>query len=480
MEMVNSSQILSSVETLQSRIKGSVLIPGDADYAKASQPWNLSHSQHPAVVVMAKNAKDVAEAIHFADDNDFGVAILATGHGVSLAADNAVLINTSPMQAVRIDPVTKSAWVEAGVKWGSVLEKAQVFGLAPLLGSTTDVGVVGYTLGGGMGWLARKYGLSADSVNFFEMVTADGRILHVSQSENSDLFWALCGGGGSFGVITGMEIKLYAVDTVYAGNLLYPAQIAKEVFVHYKEWIANAPDELTSSISIMNFPPVPAVPEFLRGKSFAIVRGCYSGTIEKGEELLKWWREWQAPVIDDFKAIPFTMADVISNDPVDPVPDHSSAVWLREINEDVFDLMIKYTTMPSALTIVEVRHAGGAIARVKPGTNAYGNRDANHILHMLAFVPGPEAMQAARTTVTAFKHDLQPYTTGGVYINFLVGEEKWEQTKRAFSAETYQRLQVLKAKYDGKNRFRYSFNIPVAAKEGSSSVLDSINKLSEN
>ncbi len=480
MEILSSSQILSTVESLQARIKGSVFIPGDAGYAQASQPWNLSISQQPTVVVMAKSAKDVAEAIHYADDHNLGVAIQATGHGVSLAADNAVLINTSQMQGVRIDPVTKTAWVEAGVKWGLVLEKAQVFGLAPLLGSTTDVGAVGYTLGGGMGWLARKYGLSADSVNFFEMVTADGRILHVSQSENSDLFWALCGGGGSFGVITGMEIKLYPVATVYAGNLLYPIENAKEVFVHYREWIASAPDELTSSIAIMNFPPIPQVPDFLRGKSFAIVRGCYSGPIEKGEELLKWWRKWQAPIVDDFKAIPFTMADTISNDPVAPSAAQVSSSWLREISDDMLDVMLNYGAAPSAFTVVEIRHAGGAMARVKADANAYGNRTATHILEMIAITPTPEAHEFAKEQIKKFKQALQPYSTGGVYINFLDGAEKWEETKRAFSPENYQRLRELKAKYDPKNRFRFSFNIPAATKEGTSGVLDSVTKLSKN
>ncbi len=480
MEILNSSQILSTVEDLQSRVKGNVIIPGDAGYTQASQPWNLSISQRPTIIVMAKNAKDVVEGIRFADDHDLGVAILATGHGVSLVADNAVLINTSQMQGVRIDPVTKTAWVEAGVKWGSVLEKAQVFGLAPLLGSSSDVGAVGYTLGGGMGWLARKFGLSADSVNFFEMVTADGHIRHVSQSENSDLFWALCGGGGSFGIVTGMEIKLYAVDTVYAGNLFYPIQNAKEVFAHYREWITNAPDELTSSIAIMNFPPIPQVPDFLRGKSFAIVRGCYSGQIDTGEELLKWWREWQAPVIDDFKAIPFTMADTISNDPVDPAPSQVSSSSLREISDDMLDVMLNYGAAPSAFTVVEIRHAGGAMARIKADTNAYGNRTATHILEMIAITPTPETHEFASEQIKKFKQALQPYATGGVYINFLEGAEKWEQTKNAFSPENYQRLRELKAIYDSKNRFRFSFNIPAATKEGNSGVLDSVTKLSTN
>jgi len=480
MEMLSSSQILSTIEALQSRLNGYAYIPGDADYARASQPWNLSYSQHPNVIVMVKNARDVVEAIRYAASNDLGVAIQATGHGISLSADNAVLINTSLMQDIRIDAITKTAWVEAGIKWGSVLEKAQAAGLAPLLGSSTDVGAVGYTLGGGMGWLARKYGLSADSVNFFEMVTADGHILHVSESQNADLFWALCGGGGSFGVVTGMEIKLYPVTTVYAGNLLYPIQNAKEVFVHYKVWIAIAPDELTSSIAIMNFPPLPEFPEFLRGQSFAIVRGCYSGSIEQGEALLKWWRDWQTPAVDDFKDLPFSMAAAISNDPVDPVPDQSSAVWIREINDEIFDLMIGYGHAASPFVIVEVRHAGGAIARVPAGTNAYGNRDANHILQVIAITPTPEAVAACRDHINQFKKAVQPYLTGGVYLNFLIGAEKWEQTKKAFSPETYERLRMLKAKYDADNRFRFSFNIPAAVNDTTKMSLDSQTKLSAN
>jgi hypothetical protein len=480
MEMMQSSLILSTIDALQSRLKGSAFIPGDAGYDQASQPWNLNFKHRPTVVVMAKNTRDVVEAIRFAGLNDLGVAIQATGHGVSLAADNAVLINTALMQDIRVDAITQTAWVEAGVKWGSVLEKAQAVGLAPLLGSSTDVGAVGYTLGGGMGWLARKFGLSADSVNFFEMVTADGHVLHVSQEENSDLFWALCGGGGSFGVVTGMEIKLYPVTTVYAGNLMYPIQNAKEVFIHYREWIANAPDELTSSIVIMNFPPIPQVPDFLRGQSFAMVRGCYVGPLEEGEKLLKWWRDWQAPIVDDFKPMPFNVAGMISNEPNEPSHGHASAIWIRELSDEMLDVMIRYGTAPSPFIVTEVRHAGGAIARVKPGTNAYGNRDASHVLEVVSITPTAEALEACHEAVKALKQALQPYSTGGVYINFLEGQEKWEETKRAFSAETYQRLRVLKAKYDAKNRFRFSFNIPAAVNDLTNMSLDKRTKLSSN
>src|SRR5690606_4233156 len=179
-------------------------------------------------------------------------------------------------------------------------------------------GAVGYTLGGGIGWLSRKYGLSSDSVLWFDVVTAEGRLICASETENSDLFWALRGGGGSFGIVTGMQIKLYPVATLYAGNLFYPAEMAKEVFVRYREWIKNAPDELTSSISIFNYPPFPEVPEPVRGKSFVQVRGAYSGDVEEGKALLKYWLDWNEPAINMWGVLPFSMVELISNDPKDP------------------------------------------------------------------------------------------------------------------------------------------------------------------
>src|SRR5690606_20235033 len=194
----------------------------------------------------------VAAAVRFARANDMHVVVQATGHGFTLPANDAVLINMSRMNYVDVNADAQTAWIEGGSKWWPVLEKAQAVGLMPLLGSTPDVGAVGYTLGGGVGWLARKYGLSADSVNAFEVVTADGEILWASDHENSDLFWALRGGGGSFGVVTGMEIRLYPVTTVYGGNLYYPAEMAKEVMTRFREWIKTTPEELTSSVVLMN------------------------------------------------------------------------------------------------------------------------------------------------------------------------------------------------------------------------------------
>ena len=359
-------------------------------------------------------------------------------------------------------PPGQTAWVEAGAKWGEVLAKTQAVDLAPLLGSSPDVGVVGYTLGGGFGWLGRKYGLAADSVRFFEVVTADGRLLRAGETENSDLFWGLRGGGGSLGIITGMEIKLYPVSTVYGGNLIYPIELAKAVFSRYRNWIASAPDELTSSIALMNFPPIPEIPDPLRGQSFVMVRGCYCGPVEQGEALIQMWREWQAPFIDDFKVMPFSQVATISNDPVDPLPGLSTGAWLRTLSDEAIDILIQHLAPgdgPSPLVFAEVRHVGGAVARVNSQANAYGNREASLLLQMAGVTPTPEAHRHLAHYTAQIKAQLRPYLTGGVYLNFLEGEESQQRVADGFSPEAYRRLTALKAAYDPDNHLHSGFNI---------------------
>lgn len=446
----------------QENIIGQVLFPGDADYDRYRQAWNLTVDQHPAVIVVAENAADIQQAVRFANSQDLSIAVQSTGHGVARPADGSLLIVTSRLQSLKIDPESQTAWLGAGLKWGAVLPKTQEYGLAPLLGSSPDVGVVGYTLGGGMGWLARKYGLSADSVLAFELVTPDGELRRASTSEHPDLFWGLRGGGGNFGVITAMEIKLYPVTTVYGGNLFYPPALAREVGRRYRAWIAEAPEELTSSFVLMNLPDIPDLPDFLRGKSFAIVRGCYTGPVELGEALLQPWRDWHAPLMDDFKAMPFAQVATISNDPEGPVPGLSSGAWLHELSDTAIELLIQYgqpETGRSPFTVTEVRHAGGAIKLGSEQASAYGNRHAEHILQVIGMTPTPEAQHAFHEYVARFKQDLSPHMTGGVYLNFLDGAEARLRTRDGYSPEAYQRLQSLKQQFDPGNRFSHSFDI---------------------
>jgi len=446
---------------LQSRIQGAVIAPGDPRYDERRAAWNLTVDQQPALIVAAEGAHDIAAAVRFAREADLKVAVQATGHGVIRPANGSLLINTANMPQVTVNAEARTAWVSAGAKWAKVLEAAHAVGLAPLLGSSPDVGAVGYTLGGGMGWLARKHGLSIDSVNCFEVVTTDGQIVEASDAQNSDLFWGLRGGGGGLGVITGMEIRLYPIAEFYGGNLYYPIEHAHEVFACYREWIANAPDELTSSIVIMNYPPLPFFPEPLRGKTIAQVRGAYCGPIEQGEALLKFWRDWRTPVIDDFAARPFSDIAKVSNDPVDPMADMFSGGWLADLSDETLATLIEYGSAvrrPSPLILTEVRHAGGAIARVDPNSNVFGHRTAPHVLAMIGAALNPEMHTALRQHLDQFKQALQPHLLG-VYLNFLEGEEARTRVREAFSAGAYRRLQTIKSRYDPDNRFSHSYDL---------------------
>lgn len=460
--MQKESLFTTKIE-LPAQLQGKVLTSEDAAYQEERLAWNRCVDQYPTFIVLAQSAADVAAAVVFARENQLDVAVQSTGHGNIRPADNCLLIRTSGMNGVAIDAKAQTAWVEAGVTWGTVLARAQAVGLAPLLGSAPHVGAIGYTLGGGMGWLARKYGLSADNVKRFELVTAVGELIQVSATEYPDLFWGLRGGGGTLGIVTGMEIQLYPVTTVYGGNLYYPAPMAKAVFAHYRRWLESAPDELTSSVALMNFPPIPEMPDFLRGQSFVIVRGCYCGSIADGERLLAHWREWQAPLLDDFKAMPFSEVATISNDPVDPMPGLSSGAWLHNLTDEAVETLIRYIFVkdgPPPFILAEVRHAGGAMSRVQAQANAYGNRQAQHLLQVVGVTPTPEAHSALRQTIARMKRELQGALTGGVYMNFLEGVESQQRVRDGLTDQGYERMASLKAAYDPDNRFSYAFQIP--------------------
>lgn len=456
---------LVAVPILNSQLNGRVILPDDPEYDSARRAWNLAVEQNPAVIVVAKTAQDIAAAVNYARNHELGVAVQATGHGNVRPADDCLLILTHEMTGVEVDPLSGTARVEAGVKWGAVLALAQQHGLAPLLGSSPEVGAIGYTLGGGLGWLGRKYGMSTDNVVQFEVVTADGRIRIASATENPELFWGLRGGGGSLGVVAAMTIRLFPVTEVYAGNLYYPIALAGDVFRHYRSWIAGAPDELTSSVLVMNFPPLPNLPEMLRGQSFAIVRGCYCGPVTEGEQILRHWREWQQPLIDDFKTIPFSQAAIISNDPVDPLPSFQTGAWLRELSDPAIEAIVHYargTEQMHNLIFAEIRHAGGAIQRVSADSAVFGNRDAELLLWLVGLTPTTEDHQALVAYLDRLKTVLRPYLTGGVYMNALEGIESQQRIRSGLAPGGYDRLALVKAQVDPDNLFGFTFNVSPA------------------
>jgi len=264
----------STLETLRAGLRGTAYAAGEEGYDEACRAWNLNARQEPALVVMAEGAADVMAAVSFARGAGMGVGVMATGHGMGAPCDGGVLVNTSRMRGVRVDPVARTARVEAGALWTDVIPEAQAHGLAGLVGSSSHVGVVGYTMGGGFGWLGRRFGLNAASVTGADVVTADGELLRVSADEHPDLFWGLGGGGGNFGIVTSLEFKLHPLTVVYGGNAFYPVERAREVLELYARWSADLPDEMTTAVAFMNIPPLPDIPEPLRGGSFVVVRAA--------------------------------------------------------------------------------------------------------------------------------------------------------------------------------------------------------------
>jgi FAD/FMN-containing dehydrogenase len=259
----------STLQELRAGLRGASYVPGEESYDEGREAFNLNAHQHPALVVMAAGPADVVAAVRLARDEGLGVGVLATGHAVAAPCDGGVLINTSRMRGVRVDPEAQTARVEAGALWADVTAESQLFGLAGLRGSASGVGVVGYTMGGGFAWLGRKYGFNADTLREADVVSADGELLRVSAYEHADLFWGLKGGGGNFGIVTSMEFALYPLTTVYGGNLFYPLERAAQVLELYSKWVDTLPDEMTTAVAFMNFPPFPEIPEpFAASRSY--------------------------------------------------------------------------------------------------------------------------------------------------------------------------------------------------------------------
>lgn len=446
------------VEELQKQVAGAVLTPGDGEYEQARRAWDLTFTHHPAVILIANQAQDVVAGVRFAHETGLGVAVQSTGHGMQQPADDNMLVVTSRMKAVQVDAKARTARVEAGALWHQIIEAGAPHGLAPLLGSSPHVGVVGYTLGRGIGWLSRKYGFAADSVRWIELVTADDVLRRASPTENSDLFWGLRGGGGNFGVVTAMEFELYPVATIYGGMLTYPGELAGEALRFYREWIKAVPDELTSSIAILKFPALPQLPKELHGKILVWVRAAYAGDAAAGAAQMQPWLDWHAPESSTFREMPFSEIGTIQNDPVQPTAGFGSNELLDALSDEAIDVLMCFATHPeSPVAFTELRHAGGAIARVDANSSAINHRDALLYLQLGGPTPTPELYEAAKTYIPQVKAALRPYLRGNVYLNFVKGGEARERIRDAYTPETFERLVALKAKYDPENMFRYSY-----------------------
>lgn len=450
-----------NVAPLKASFTGTIYTPAEAGYEQARLGYNLSIDHHPALVFVPQSAQDVVVGVRFARENGLSIAIQVTGHGQQASVgEDAALFITTQMRGVEIDPEAHTARAEAGAIWGQVVKAGAQYGLAPLNGSSPHVGVVGYTLGGGIGWLARKFGLAADSVRSIEIVMADGELRHASADENRDLFWAVLGSGGNFGIVTAITFSLYPLKTIYGGSLVYPAELARDAMRFFRDWVKTVPDELTSSLTVFKFPHAPIVPEHLRGKVQVILRAVYAGSEQDGAQWLQPWLDWQAPQQNTFAEIPYTEIGTISNDPTDPAAVSGSNELLNDLSDDAIDVMVRYATDPqSPFVINEIRHAGGAIRRAAADANAIGIRGAEFFLQMGGRTPTKEAYDFMQSYFRRYQAALKPYLNGGVYLNFHSNPDAPSRSKDAYQPDDYARLVALKAHYDPANAFRHSFQL---------------------
>jgi hypothetical protein len=445
--VATAAPVHTGIDALRPLVAGDVHAPGDPGYDDARSAFNLALDLRPAAIVVADSAADVVNTVRFAAAAGLRIAPQGTSHGASALGglEDAILLKTTRLRGVEIYPATRTARVEAGAEWQDVTEPAAEHGLAGLAGSAADVGVVGYTLGGGMGWLARRYGLSANSVVAVDIVTPDGELVRADAQHEPDLFWAVCGGGGSVGVVTAIEIRLYPVRELYAGVLFFPLERASEVLHAWREWTETVPDEVTSVGRILQFPPIPDIPEPLRGNSFAVVEAAYMGDEFEGAELIRPLREL-GPVMDTFAMIPAPALQQLHMDPPEPVPYEGDGMFLADAPAGAIDAMVAAAGPGSGspLLSVELRHLGGALAN-GPADAAQGRIDAKYGMFAVGMAVTPEMADAVGSHVRVIKETLAPWRAGFDYYNFV---ESQASAREVLPGDSYRRLRAIKAKYD--------------------------------
>ncbi len=437
-------------------IAGPVHVPGDDSYDAARLPWQRRIDPYPALIAEANGKRDVQAAVRFAREHDLPLAVQATGHGTVAPADGSLLLKTSQMRSVEVNAGERVARVGPGALWSDVIAAGAPHGLAPLSGTSATVGVTGYTLGGGAGWLSRAYGYAADSVLRAEVVTADGELLAVSAGEHPDLFWALRGGGGNFGVVTALEFRLCPVDRVYGGMAMFDAARAADAFAVYREWALDEPDESNTALVVMTVPPLPQLPEAVRGRRVLMLRTLYLGGPEEAGRVLEPLLDGAGPPLMNGLAEASYADATAMGPPPPPAFAETHFELLREVPDEVISTAVEADGRVSA---VELRHWGGAMARPEDGAGPIGHRDVPFSVVAMAQVEDREQLAAAEAGVAELAAALRPHATGGSFLNFLGDPGR---TASAYTPEDYRRLVGVKRAYDPDNLFGANHNIPPA------------------
>jgi FAD/FMN-containing dehydrogenase len=450
----------SAIDDLSARMRGALLRPGEPGFDEARVLWNAMIDRYPALIAQCAGVADVLDALALARDNDLTVAVRAGGHNVAGTAlcDGGLVIDLTRMKGIRVDPATRRARDDGGVTWGELDREAQVFGLATTGGVIPATGVSGLTLGGGIGWLMRKHGLSCDNLLSADVVTADGRLVTTSANENPDLFWGLRGGGGNFGVVTSMEFQLHEVGpNLIAGPLFFPREQGGDVFRFARDRAAEQPDELICHLGVVTTPD---------GAQLSAMIPVYVGPLSDGERAIEPLRQFGPPAADMNGPIPYLALQTMFNA---AYPEGRRNYWksafIDELADGMIDIMVeRYASAPSPSATFFLEQCGGAVNRVGAGDTAFPHRNAAYNFLITTSWDDPAGDAENIDWVRSVWNELTPYLDRGVYVNYL-GERglEGEDRVRAAYGPNYERLAALKQKYDPENRFHSNQNItPVA------------------
>jgi FAD binding domain-containing protein/berberine-like enzyme len=453
----------AALADLELSFGGQLLRPADPTYDEHRRIWNGSIDRFPSLIARCAGVADVIAAVRFARSTGLPVAVRGGGHsfpGLSVC-DGGIVIDLGLMRGIRVDPEARTARAQAGVLWGDLDRETQAFGLATTGGIVTHTGVAGLTVGGGIGWLQRKHGLTIDNLLAVDLVTAEGEFVKASGTENPDLFWGVRGGGGNFGIVTEFEFRLNPVGPiVLAGPVFWPMKESPKVLRFYRDWIADAPDELMTIVVHRKAPPLPFVPPELHGEPVVAVVCCYAGPVEEGEKVVRPLKEFGTPALDVCVPKPYLAHQAM----FDPSFPHDWWYYMRscdvaELTDEVIDITVDHSLrIGSPLTAFPIWQLGGALARVGEDETAFGGRTAGHTFNIFAATATAEGFDEERDWVRTFWSALEPHHTS-VYVNFLMDEGE-ERIRQAYGAEKYDRLQALKRRYDPDNFFRLNQNIP--------------------
>ncbi len=454
-----STDILTA---LRPQLRGSLCLQDEAGYDEARTIWNAMIDRRPGAVVRCRGASDVMQAVRFARDNGLLVAVRGGGHNIAgnAVCEGGLLIDLSPMRSVRVDPKKRTARVEPGVTLGEFDKEAQAFGLATPLGINSTTGVAGLTLGGGFGWLSRKFGFTVDNLISADVVTADGELVQASAAENPDLFWAIRGGGGNFGVVTSFEFKLHPVGPdITAGLIVHPFARARELLAGYREVAAAAPDELTVWVVLRKAPPLPFLPAEVHGKEILVFAVCYTGEPANAENALAPLRALGEPIADVIGVQPYAAWQTAFDPLLTPGAfNYWKSHNFTALSDGLLDTLVDYVgTLPTAECEIFIGQVGGASNRIGADATAYPHRDANFVMNVHTRWRDRGDEQTAIKWAREFFAATAPHATGGVYVNFMP-EDETERVPGAYGAN-YARLAALKAKYDPGNLFRLNQNV---------------------